>query len=330
MRLLVLSLLIWQCAGVANIGGFGVNRLKSRKDTFTEKVTQVHRHYQQVRDHKHFVSVSDSSDDCLPVRSLYYNGSVLDNFASTDDQIPWTGSQRYWINEELWGGPGYPVFVFIGGEWEESCYSLKNGSMYIYDLAEEHQGLLVDVEHRFYGKSFPTDDTSLDSLEYLTSEQALADLARLLTYVMETYNTTSSKVITVGGSYSGNLAAWFRLKYPSITTGSIASSGPLTAEINFLEYMQVVAESINYYSGSDCNNALQVAAETLLTKNRTDLRTDFKTCGPVVGNDDITILMSNLMGNIQGVVQYNNPNDGSFNINDMCDIMLNGIHNQRS
>lgn len=40
-----------------------------------------------------------------------------------------------------------------------------------------------------------------------------------------------SKVITVGGSYPGNMAAWFKLKYPAISTGSIASSAPLTAKV---------------------------------------------------------------------------------------------------
>ena len=101
--------------------------------------------------------------------------------------------------------------------------------MYMYQLAQEHEGLLVGVEHRFYGNSFPTADTSVDSLQYLTSDQALADLARLLHDLMVDLDTINSKVITIGGSYSGNLAAWFRLKYPAISTGSIASSGPLTA-----------------------------------------------------------------------------------------------------
>ena len=234
---------------------------------------------------------------------------------------PWAGAQRYWVNRELWGGPGYPIFVFIGGEWTESCHTLQYGSMYMYQLAQEHNGLLVNVEHRFYGASFPTNDTSVESLQYLTSDQALADLARLLQDLMAELETTDSKVVTIGGSYSGNLAAWFRLKYPSITTGSIASSGPVTADINFEEYMEVVDNSIVYYSGENCNAALQNAADELLLKNYSTLYNDFLTCQLIRGDDDMSILLSNLMGNIQGVVQYNNQSQ-PVNITGICKIML--------
>lgn len=63
-------------------------------------------------------------------------------------------------------------------------------------------------------------------------------------------NSDVSKVITIGGSYPGNLAAWFRLKYPSVTTGSIASSAPVTAKTNFYRLtiyrLQYVMQSAIY------------------------------------------------------------------------------------
>ncbi|RYG58842.1 septum formation initiator, partial [archaeon] len=113
------------------------------------------------------------------------------------------------------GGEGYPIFVFIGGEGEEKCTRLTS-YMYLYSQAQEHRALLVDVEHRFYGKSMPLPDSSTKSLQFLSSSQALADLARVITYVKESLGTQHSKVVTVGGSYPGNLAAWFRLKVCSM------------------------------------------------------------------------------------------------------------------
>ena len=83
------------------------------------------------------------------------------------------------MNKEFWSGPGAPIFVYIGGEGQESCRHLSS-SMFIHSLAEKHNALLIDVEHRFYGESYPTADMSTENLQYLSSSQALADLARVI------------------------------------------------------------------------------------------------------------------------------------------------------
>lgn len=127
---------------------------------------------------------------CPGVTELRFAEAVQDNFASVEQQTNWVApGQRYWVNDELWGGVGFPIFVFIGGEggncqyilyynififtslflffcficsgeWEESCSTLTPSGLYMYELAQEHQGLLLNVEHRFYGDSFPFNDSS--------------------------------------------------------------------------------------------------------------------------------------------------------------------------
>lgn len=42
----------------------------------------------------------------------------------------------------------------------------------MWDLADEVGALLVFAEHRFYGKSQPFAETTPQTLQYLTSEQA--------------------------------------------------------------------------------------------------------------------------------------------------------------
>ena len=100
----------------------------------------------------------------------------------------------------------------------------------IHSLAVEiqkHSFLTTQIfaEHRYYGKSIPFGDESLkpgnpELSGYLSSEQALADYANLLTYIKSTKDGAStSPVIAFGGSYGGMLSAWFRVKYPHICDG---------------------------------------------------------------------------------------------------------------
>lgn len=46
----------------------------------------------------------------------------------------------------------------------------------------------------------------------------------------------ANKWITIGGSYSGALSAWFRNKYPHLTVGAIASSAVVQTIEDFRQY----------------------------------------------------------------------------------------------
>lgn len=76
-------------------------------------------------------------------------------------------------------------------------------------------------------------DLSTDNLHFLSSRQALADLAHFRTVMGETRGLANSQWVAFGGSYSGSLAAWFRLKYPHLVHASVATSAPVYATVNF-------------------------------------------------------------------------------------------------
>ena len=98
---------------------------------------------------------------------------------------------------------------------------------------------------RFYGKSQPASDLSNEHLQYLTSEQAIADLAYFHDVIVKQYNMTSSnRWIAVGGSYSGALAAWVKIKYPDRMYGALATSAPVQAQYDFYQYLEVVGKSL--------------------------------------------------------------------------------------
>ena len=67
-------------------------------------------------------------------------------------------------------------------------------------------------------------DMTDESLQYLSSEQALADLADFRQAMVAKFNLNqNNKWIAFGGSYPGALAAWFRLKYPHLVIGMLFS-----------------------------------------------------------------------------------------------------------
>lgn len=73
----------------------------------------------------------------------------------------------------------------IGGEGEASARWMVEGAW--IDYAKQYNAMCFQLEHRFYGKSHPLPDLSIKNLQYLTSQQALADLATFIQTMNERY-----------------------------------------------------------------------------------------------------------------------------------------------
>ncbi|XP_062903367.1 thymus-specific serine protease [Mobula hypostoma] len=232
----------------------------------------------------------------------------LDHFNATDLRV-W--NQRYYINDTFYQ-PGGPVFLMIGGEGTANPAWMDHGSWITF--AEKLGALCLLIEHRFYGKSQPTVDLSLSSLQYLHSKQALADLAHFRAVIDRKMNLTLNKWIAFGGSYPGSLAAWFRLKYPHLVYAAIASSAPVQAVINFSEYLEVVNYVLESYS-TTCPLLVKDASDTLIgllpnTAKYRQITQDFQLCDPleIKSGMDSAYLLETLAGNFMDVVQYNKDN----------------------
>ena len=111
---------------------------------------------------------------------------------------------RYLINDDHFDGSG-PMFFYTGNEGPIDLFTNNTGFM--WDIAEEYKAILLFGEHRYYGETMPF---GLDSykdgahLQWLTSEQALADFALLIKEVKAQYGMSdANKVVTFGGSYGG-------------------------------------------------------------------------------------------------------------------------------
>uniref|UniRef100_A0A5F8HAR8 Prolylcarboxypeptidase n=1 Tax=Monodelphis domestica TaxID=13616 RepID=A0A5F8HAR8_MONDO len=140
-----------------------------------------------------------------------------------------TFKQRYLVANQYWKKENGVILFYTGNEGDITWFCKNTGFM--WDVAEELKAMLVFAEHRYYGESLPFGNLSFtDSkhLNYLTSEQALADFAILIESLKKNIpGARNSPVIAIGGSYGGMLAAWFRMKYPHIVIGALAASAPI-------------------------------------------------------------------------------------------------------
>ncbi|XP_075501392.1 uncharacterized protein LOC142539670 [Primulina tabacum] len=158
-----------------------------------------------------------------------YFDQILDHFSFSE--LP-NFLQRYLINTEHWTGPDRmgPIFLYCGNEGDIEWFAANTGL--VWELAPRFGAMVIFPEHRYYGESMPYGNReeaykNASTLSLLTTEQALADFAVLITELKRNLSAQACPVVLFGGSYGGMLAAWMRLKYPHIAIGALASSAPV-------------------------------------------------------------------------------------------------------
>ncbi|XP_047322719.1 probable serine protease EDA2 [Impatiens glandulifera] len=195
--------------------------------------------------------LTTASSNYLTTHQLWFN-QTLDHFSPYDHrQFP----QRYYEFLDYFAPHDGPIFLRICGE--SACDGIPND--YLRVLAKKFGAAVVSLEHRYYGKSSPFNSLKTENLKYLSSKQAISDLAAFRQYYQDLQNTklnissVENPWFVFGVSYSGALSAWFRLKFPHLTCGSLASSAVVLAVYNFTQFDQQVGES----AGPQCKAALQ-------------------------------------------------------------------------
>lgn len=203
-----------------------------------------------------FAACSDDGGSSMPLIDVtrWYSEQQLDHFSQEENR---TWKQRYFVNDTFFDGSG-PVFLCVGGEGSELTPDVvKTGTVHcavMVELAKQIGALILALEHRYYGESQPVSDLSTDNLKWLTSIQALGDIAQFHDYISKKYHLTDkNRWITFGGSYPGMLAAWARIKYPDLIFAAVSSSGPVEAQYNMRGFNDVMARSMGatIVGGSD-------------------------------------------------------------------------------
>ncbi|KAH9700218.1 prolylcarboxypeptidase-like protein [Citrus sinensis] len=257
------------------------------------------------------MSPSDQSQD---FKTFFYT-QTLDHFNYRPDSYA-TFQQRYVINFKHWGGSNSsaPIFVYLGAEG--SLDEDLDVAGFLPDNAPRFKALLVYIEHRYYGKSVPFGSReeamkNASTLGYFNSAQAIADYAGVLLHIKKKYSAERSPSIVVGGSYGGMLAAWFRLKYPHIALGALASSAPIL-------YFHDTAPQVGYYTivTKDFKETSESCYETV-RKSWDEIRKvasrpnglsmlskTFRTCKPLKETSELKDFLDSLYTD---VAQYDDP-----------------------
>ncbi|XP_048000800.1 putative serine protease K12H4.7 [Leguminivora glycinivorella] len=214
----------------------------------------------------------------------------LDHFDPNEKR---TFKMRYFENLQFWQ-PNAPIYIFIGGEGEQqNFWTSDSDNMITGQMVKETHGTLFATEHRYYGKSMPDipKDNAIAYHKFLRSEQALEDLASFIKMLKSDSKYRSSKVVVVGGSYAGNLAAWMRELYPELVDAAVAASAPVLAKKDFHEYLDVVRETFRKYGTEDCLAKIEKECkgiEDLL--NTSDGREEIKKKYNICPDNDLTVL----------------------------------------
>ncbi|EXB81593.1 Lysosomal Pro-X carboxypeptidase [Morus notabilis] len=257
---------------------------------------------------------SSSSSISKDFETLYYP-QTLDHFSYGPESFT-TFKQRYAINSKYWGGANSsaPILAFLGAEGPIDYDVGYIG--FLNENAPRLKALQVYIEHRYYGKSVPFGSVkkamkNASIRGYFNTDQAIADYAVVLLHVKKKLSAHNSPIIVVGGSYGGMLAAWFRLKYPHVAIGALASSAPIL-------YFDDITPESGYYSvvTKDFKDTSESCYETIRKSwaeidrvasepsGLSILSRKFKTCGKLKTSADLKDYLDTVYC---GAAQYNGP-----------------------
>lgn len=211
-----------------------------------------------------------------------------------------TFPQRYYVNDTFYDPKVGLCFIEFGGEGPLNGPPKGN----IAVLAQQYSALLVSLEHRFYGKSVPNNSFSVDNLKYLTVNQALDDMKNFMDFLTTQYAVNGAaplQYFVIGGSYSGALSAWFKIKYPTAAVGALSSSGVVNAILEFTTFDEQNAISAGPACAASIRAITAAFDAEFAAGNGAAMKALFN--APAIGDDDFAYMYAD---SATMMIQYGN------------------------
>lgn len=191
----------------------------------------------------------------------------------------------------------------------------------MHDIAFDLNGYLFGIEMRFFGQNRPTTDVSNANLQFLTTEQVLADIAKFIEHIkQEDTRLVNAKVILHGTMFGANLATWFRVKYPHLVDGVWSSSSHIEARMNFAEYFEVIGNDLRSFGSNECYRRTWRAfrtIENLIDSGRSEVIDEmFHLCHPLDVANEFEV--QHFFESVTESVVVGILNGGYSYVHDMC------------
>ncbi|KAJ2939061.1 hypothetical protein O0L34_g10250 [Tuta absoluta] len=256
---------------------------------------------------------SGTTRDDEDITTGFFDVRLTHFHAHNTDTFP----MRYFYNPVHIRGENPAMVIVVGGEWTITESWMLGGLP--YEIAEHLGAGLFYTEHRYYGETRPTNDTSVSELRWLTVDQALADLAQFIKIVKsDSFQNgifRNAKVILTGCSYAGTMVTWMRLAYPHLVDAVFSDSGPLHAQEDFPEYLETITEALRAQGSQQCVDSIRegmVGLKALVQSNPQTVSNMFNTCSQLdasSGLDVATFYWYGITETFAYLVQYAFPGD---------------------
>lgn len=214
----------------------------------------------------------------------------------------------------------------------------------VFENAQRTNALIIAVEHRYYGVSFPFAVPSSGQLEtsqyvYLDIRQVMADTKLVLDTIRSEMKISSKvPVLVVGGSYGGQLSSYHRLTYPDTFQAAIAASAPVNYVLNTTRLLEteenfhvIVGKALDVMTGNTtCSTDVRMGLDMIKatqTQNATARRAMAENLGLCRNetvldvSDSIPMLLAFLYDAFVGAVQLNDQAPYPNYILEMCAVV---------
>ena len=193
---------------------------------------------------------------------------------------------------DYWLGPPHPIVFVTCVEAGPAPYYWGEYGWVVDTLAKNLSALVVFAEHRGFGLTYPSVADGGDQSGWipdaehagvLTEAQVLEDFTHLATHLRTNLSAWDSPLIAVGGSLAGEMATWWRVRYPFLVDMALSASAPILGFPGLTDqygWYKVVTNAFRAVGGDACVDAIRGGYWQTAALTPAQVSAAFNTCAP--------------------------------------------------